>query len=428
MLASSRGLSLRSPSLRPRPRSTRPFTTSCSATSSRTRSVCSRTASRCWARPRWRPSASSAWPSSRTARLTFRCWQAAVGGVAGVLLAGLSTQVVKHVACRARPRLVDGWGVGPPMPPDRAQARVLSLAVLRGAWLPRVPVGSCGHGVRGRRRPHRMGTRAASLVDSRLGVWRGGLADRAECSLPVGCPRRRALRLVGWRTRGSPGDALPCSPVARALAGTGAPESGGRVSPTCLVVHPGALGDVLLAVPALAHLRALGFRTTLAVPGRLVAALPGLEPRGRRGGPRRRPRPSRPLRGAAGCQRASCPCWLRCDRVVVRGGRSGVSREPRRPGPSGGGGASRAIAGLRPPCQPSPRGDPRAARAAPDCRSLDATPCGGNGPGQGEGVAGRPGTQASRCGRPPARRGELGQGVAGLRGPGRDDSGTGGSP
>lgn len=43
--------------------------------------------------------------------------QAAVGGVAGVLLAGLSTQVVKHVACRARPRLVDGWGVGPPMPP-----------------------------------------------------------------------------------------------------------------------------------------------------------------------------------------------------------------------------------------------------------------------------------------------------------------------
>ena len=119
-------------------------------------------------------------------------------------------------------------------------------------------------------------------------------------------------------------------------------------------------------------------------------ALPGLEPRGRRGGPRRRPRSSRPLRGAAGCQRASCPCWLRCDRVVVRGGRSGVSREPRRPGPSGGGGASRAIAGLRPPCQPSPRGDPRAARAAPDCRSLDATPCGGIGPGQGEGVAGRP--------------------------------------
>jgi membrane-associated phospholipid phosphatase len=39
-------------------------------------------------------------------------WRASMGGVAGVLLAGLSTQVVKHVACRARPRVVDGWGVG----------------------------------------------------------------------------------------------------------------------------------------------------------------------------------------------------------------------------------------------------------------------------------------------------------------------------
>jgi membrane-associated phospholipid phosphatase len=45
-------------------------------------------------------------------------WQATAGGVAGVLLAGLSTQAVKHVACRARPRLVDGWGVGAAAPPD----------------------------------------------------------------------------------------------------------------------------------------------------------------------------------------------------------------------------------------------------------------------------------------------------------------------
>lgn len=43
------------------------------------------------------------------------------------------------------------------------------------------------------------------------------------------------------------------------------------MTPRCLVVHPGALGDVLLAGPALAHLRALGFRTTLAVTSRLVA-------------------------------------------------------------------------------------------------------------------------------------------------------------
>jgi hypothetical protein len=37
-------------------------------------------------------------------------WQAAAGGVVGVLLAGLTTQVVKNIVCRARPRLVDGWG------------------------------------------------------------------------------------------------------------------------------------------------------------------------------------------------------------------------------------------------------------------------------------------------------------------------------
>jgi len=42
------------------------------------------------------------------------------------------------------------------------------------------------------------------------------------------------------------------------------------VTRECLAIHPGALGDVLLAAPALAHLRALGFRTTLAVAGRLV--------------------------------------------------------------------------------------------------------------------------------------------------------------
>jgi len=42
------------------------------------------------------------------------------------------------------------------------------------------------------------------------------------------------------------------------------------VSRRCLVVHPGALGDVLLAGAALAHLRALGYRPTLAVTSRLV--------------------------------------------------------------------------------------------------------------------------------------------------------------
>jgi membrane-associated phospholipid phosphatase len=50
-------------------------------------------------------------------------WQAAVGGIAGVWLAGISTQVVKHVACRARPRLVDGWGVGRALPPEAPTRR-----------------------------------------------------------------------------------------------------------------------------------------------------------------------------------------------------------------------------------------------------------------------------------------------------------------
>jgi ADP-heptose:LPS heptosyltransferase len=41
------------------------------------------------------------------------------------------------------------------------------------------------------------------------------------------------------------------------------------------VLHPGALGDVLLAGPALAHLAALGLRTTLAVDSRLVTLFAG---------------------------------------------------------------------------------------------------------------------------------------------------------
>jgi ADP-heptose:LPS heptosyltransferase len=46
--------------------------------------------------------------------------------------------------------------------------------------------------------------------------------------------------------------------------------------PECLVVHPGALGDVLVARPALADLGALGFRRTLAAAPRLADLLVGL--------------------------------------------------------------------------------------------------------------------------------------------------------
>jgi undecaprenyl-diphosphatase len=38
-------------------------------------------------------------------------------------LAGLTTQAAKHVACRARPRLVDGWGVGVAAPPESPARR-----------------------------------------------------------------------------------------------------------------------------------------------------------------------------------------------------------------------------------------------------------------------------------------------------------------
>ncbi len=45
-------------------------------------------------------------------------WRASVGGLAGLVLGGLASQLVKHAACRARPRLVEGWGVGAPGSPS----------------------------------------------------------------------------------------------------------------------------------------------------------------------------------------------------------------------------------------------------------------------------------------------------------------------
>jgi membrane-associated phospholipid phosphatase len=49
-------------------------------------------------------------------------WRASVGGLAGVAISSVATQVVKQVACRARPNLLDGWGVDPPDPTARATA------------------------------------------------------------------------------------------------------------------------------------------------------------------------------------------------------------------------------------------------------------------------------------------------------------------
>jgi len=45
----------------------------------------------------------------RTADLDL--WRASLGGLAGIAVANAAAHLVKQVACRARPRLVDGWGV-----------------------------------------------------------------------------------------------------------------------------------------------------------------------------------------------------------------------------------------------------------------------------------------------------------------------------
>lgn len=38
--------------------------------------------------------------------------RAALGGIVGVAATGIATELTKQAACRARPRLVEGWGVG----------------------------------------------------------------------------------------------------------------------------------------------------------------------------------------------------------------------------------------------------------------------------------------------------------------------------
>jgi membrane-associated phospholipid phosphatase len=151
-------------------------------------------------------------------------WRAAIGGVAGVLLAGLATQVVKHVACRARPRLVDGWGVGPAgFPatggffhwpcfgrsdyqsfPSGHAATAFAAAAALFAWAPGgrrawVLAGAAGVGA------SRVVLNAHLLSDvlggALAGWWAGGLglllvaryvAPRWEARRPGGLPRTRA--------------------------------------------------------------------------------------------------------------------------------------------------------------------------------------------------------------------------------------------
>jgi membrane-associated phospholipid phosphatase len=50
-------------------------------------------------------------------------WRTSLGGLAGLAVGGGAAQLLKHATCRARPRLVEGWGVGDPEPPDRPDRR-----------------------------------------------------------------------------------------------------------------------------------------------------------------------------------------------------------------------------------------------------------------------------------------------------------------
>src|SRR6185436_10907224 len=149
-------------------------------------------------------------------------------------------------------------------------ARILPLALLRRLWLPRLPVGTRGHGVRGRCRADRMGAVAVARVAAGGGGRGRSLPDRPERPLPFRRPGGRAVRLVVGRGGSLPGVPLRRAPLERAGEGDLAPEPCVGMSRRCLAVHPGALGDVLLAGAALAHLRALGYRPTLAVTSRLV--------------------------------------------------------------------------------------------------------------------------------------------------------------
>ena len=114
----------------------------------------------------------SDWRSWLTAPPTRGCGSAAVGRVAGVLPRGPRRRSVKHIACRARPSLVDGWGVGTATPPDAARRGFLSLAVLRVAQLPCFP---SGH--------------AATAFAAPLPSWGGRRATRVDPCRGVRCRR-----------------------------------------------------------------------------------------------------------------------------------------------------------------------------------------------------------------------------------------------
>src|SRR5262249_31425206 len=95
-----------------------------------------------------------------------------------------------------------------------------------------------------------------------VGRRAGTGARHPSRAAPAAAPGRTGAVAARWRPRPPGGaNAMTPDPHGRARASGAA----GR----CLVVHPGALGDVLLALPALTHLGALGFTRVLAAAPRL---------------------------------------------------------------------------------------------------------------------------------------------------------------
>ena len=273
-------------------------------------------------------------------------WQAAVGGVAGVLLAGLSTQVVKHIACRARPRLVDGWGVGTATPPDAPARRgffhwpcfgerdyhgfpsghaatAFATAAALVGWAP------------GRRRG----------LDPRRGVRRWRLADRAQRALPLGRPRRRALRLVGRRGGRSSWCPAISPPLARAHAGT-AFRGAGRPRDAALPGRPSRRARRRAARRARARrtcVRSASVRRWPSPPGSCRCS------RARAWSMRRATSRASASIGSSSsrpiAERHASLARLRRPRVLARGRGRGLSGEPRPARPPDGGRAGRTAAG-----------------------------------------------------------------------------------
>src|SRR5262249_27252760 len=158
--------------------------------------------------------------------------------------------------------------------------RILPLAVLRGLAVPELSLRPRDDRVRGGggAGPRRPGP-APALARRRRGCRRlpGGaqrtLRRRRRCRRAAGLVGRRGRPGAGRPARAARRHAGPDRRRRRGVAAGRAARMTAAPMARALVIHPGALGDVLLALPALAHLARLapGVRRVLAVAPRLAA-------------------------------------------------------------------------------------------------------------------------------------------------------------